>query len=325
MARTAFTAPAHTVWQRNPGQFGTASTVSPDAAPSFVYGGDGLLDHRMPYNKYNALGNGSAGMCIGWLDGGQGIITLDCTPAVAATTNNIAAAQTVTTSTALTLVSVSGAGIVVSAAAFVSMPLANTIPSGTLCVQAIPTYCFIGIRDITMAYDPTSALALAVSITASAGASGTVVFTVRGFDFYGQAMSEQITAATNTTTNGKKAFKWITSVTPSAADGANTYSVGTSVIAGFHLAIDTAPYAAVSANNAAYGIPGTFVAALTSAAPTATNADVRGTCVITNNHTVVTCTPSTYRLTGDTLAANVFTQPPTPLSVGLFGQVQFTS
>lgn len=318
MARTAFTAPAHIVLQRK--ALGNVSNA-PDSAPSLSYAGTlGLMDHRMAWNKYNALGNGAAAMCIGWLPGNFGYVVCDVTAPANGTTANIAALQNVPAGLALTLTA--GTGVTTNSNPFVSLPFLNTIPAGTLCIGTLPKYCFVGSRDISAYYDPTSALALAVFISAASGAAGQA-FVVRGYDFYGQPMAEQITAVTNTSVSGKKAFKWITSVTGTSAEAEN-YSVGTTLLAGFHLAVDTAPYAAVSINNATATVPTTFVAALTSAVPTATNADVRGTTAITaSDHTVIWATPSVYRLT-NTYSGTAFTEPPTPLFVGLFGQVQFT-
>jgi len=313
MARTAFTAPAHVVQQRSPGSFTGVSTVQPDSAISLFYGGQGLLDHRLPYNKFNALGNGALAAVVGWVSDGA-IVVLDVTPPATAV-NNIAVAANVVAAVPMTLVSSSGAGIIAMTAATVPtmFPFGTVPAAGSLAIGAIPTYLKLGIRDVAAYYDPTTALTLAVSITGSGGSAG-VNFVVRGYDYYGQAMSETIAGpAGATTTNGKKAWKIITSVTPATTD-AHNYSVGTTLITGLNLAADAAPYVGVSVNLAAFAIPTTFVAA-DATTVSATTGDVRGTCVITAVRTIITVVPTALRLV---TAA-------TPLSTGLFGVTNFTS
>lgn len=80
--------------------------------------------------------------------------------------------------------------------------------------------------------DARQSLARGVSITGVAGGSGGI-FIVSGLDIYGQPMTEQINATAGaTTTFGKKAFKYILSVTPQFSNAFN-YSVGTSDVFGF--------------------------------------------------------------------------------------------
>jgi hypothetical protein len=72
-------------------------------------------------------------------------------------------------------------------------------------------------------WDPIQTLARNISITplVTTGLGG--AFIVNGWDIHNQAMSESITVAASTTTSyyGKKAFKYIASITPSAAAAAN--------------------------------------------------------------------------------------------------------
>ena len=78
-------------------------------------------------------------------------------------------------------------------------------------------------------FDPSQGICRAVSITGNAGSTSNVC-TVKGYDVYGQPMTEAITAATGVTTNGRKAFKYIVSVTPGTTDAGHTLSVGTTDI-----------------------------------------------------------------------------------------------
>jgi hypothetical protein len=329
MARSAFTAPAHIVAQRQPGQFTNPNgTVQPDSAQSLGYGGGGLLDHRMPWNKYNALGNGALGMAVGWNDDAD-VCVMDATP-VAAATANIAALQNVTNGTPLTLVSVAGAGVSVLATAYTTMPFGSVLPAGSVVMGSstgtsgtvpagAPGYMFLGIRDISAYYDPTTALTYVLSVSGVASGTGGV-FILRGFDFYGQPMSESITVgAGSNTVAGLKAWKSVTSVTPQFTD-AHNYSVGTTLAVGLHLACDYAGYMIPYVNAAGYSTNPTIVASLGSAtintASTATNADVRGTFIPTAVRTLLYVTPSARRVNNPQSLGG--------MSVGLFGVAQFT-
>lgn len=306
MARTAFTAPAHIVKQRNaPGNTAT----QPDSAPSLGYGGMSLIDPRLVWNKYNGLGNGAACAAIGWA-GQDDITVLDYTPPAASTTN-IAAANTVTSGTAMTLVSSSGSGVVVTSAAFVALPSLQTIPSGSIAMGTQMGYLFLGIRDITGYYDPTKAWACAVQVTAAASATGGA-FIIRGADVYGFPLAEQITAVANSSVNGKKAFKWVTSVTPQFTDGSHNYSVGTTDITGLNLAADSAGYVTEWLSGTGYTANPSITAAVTTNPATATTGDVRGTITLTNAAYVLSVSVSAARATT------------VPLSTGLFGVAQFT-
>jgi len=116
----------------------------------------------------------------------------------------------------------------------------------------------------------------AVSITqAAAGTQRT--FTVSGYDYYGQAMSEAITSTVSSTVNGKKAFFLITGVTVAGGGTTTAVTVGTSDILGLPVRVFNVAYvASVKSNNTLAQDAGTFVAADTATATTTTG-DVRGT------------------------------------------------
>jgi hypothetical protein len=101
-------------------------------------------------------------------------------------------------------------------------------------------------------------------------------FTVSGYDYYGQAMSEVITVATaGTAVTGKKAFFTISGVT--IAGSATAAVVGTSDVLGLPVRVFNVAYvASVKSNNTLAQDAGTFVAADTATATTTTG-DVRGT------------------------------------------------
>jgi hypothetical protein len=118
----------------------------------------------------------------------------------------------------------------------------------------------------------------AVSVTTGAGSPTARNFTVSGFDYYGQAMSEVIasSASASTAVNGKKAFYQISGITVSGGTVV-AITVGTTDIIGIPVRVFDAGYvASVKYNNALTADAGTFVAAAMATATTTTG-DVRGT------------------------------------------------
>lgn len=115
----------------------------------------------------------------------------------------------------------------------------------------------------------------AVSITQVA-AGANVNFTISGYDFYGQAMTQLITSSTGATVTTLKAFYQISQV---AVAGATTtaVTVGTSDVLGIPIRIIDGAYVDnFGYNNSIVDDNGTFVAAVTATATSSTG-DVRGT------------------------------------------------
>lgn len=120
----------------------------------------------------------------------------------------------------------------------------------------------------------------AVSVTTGTGSPAAADFTVSGYDYYGQAMSEVITSSgtQSTAVNGKKAFYQISSITVSGGTTV-AITIGTTDILGLPVRVTNAGYLArVGYNNTLAEDAGTFVAAATATATTTTG-DVRGTYV----------------------------------------------
>lgn len=326
--RSAMTAPCHVIAQRSPGQFGSSSTVQPDSAQSLEFGGGGLIDHRMPYAKLNAAGFGVGAIAVGWNSGNE-VLVMDATP-VAASTTNIAPSNNATSGTPLPLVTVSGGGVSVLAAPYTTLPFASVFPTGSVVMGSAtgvsglvpagaPGYQFVGLRDVTAYYDPTTALTYVIQITGSVSGTGGA-FIVRGFDFYGQPMAETITVGAGAVSQaGLKAWKCVTSVTPQFTD-AHGYSVGTTLNVGLHIAVDYAGYFFPYNNTTGWVTNPTIVPSLGSTtintASTATSADVRGTFVPTAVRTLLYVTTSTRRTANPASLGG--------MSVGLFGVTQFT-
>lgn len=117
----------------------------------------------------------------------------------------------------------------------------------------------------------------AVSVTAAAAAT-TRNFTVSGYDYYGQAMSEVIASTASSTVNGLKAFFQITSITVSGATS-TAVTVGTTDILGCPVRFNNKGYLArVGWDNTLAENAATVVVADGTTATTTTG-DVRGTVV----------------------------------------------
>jgi hypothetical protein len=158
----------------------------------------------------------------------------------AAVTNNIAASQTA-----------AGAGAV-------------TLTAGTSAKSVVR-------NDGTTAIQLDLPRALKVNCSTTARA-----FTINGYDYYGQAMSEVITVATAATAvTGKKAFFQVTSAT--IAGSATAVVIGTSDVLGLPVRVFNVAYVtSVKSNSTLAQDAGTFVAA-DMATATTTTGDVRGT------------------------------------------------
>lgn len=118
-------------------------------------------------------------------------------------------------------------------------------------------------------------VARAVTITSGADESANNI-TVKGYDQYGEAMTQTLAGAATGTVTTTKAFKSIYSVT-SSANFAGTITVGTSDTFGMPVAVVDVDYIINAKWNATLAAnAGTFVAAVATTA-SATTGDVRGT------------------------------------------------
>lgn len=158
----------------------------------------------------------------------------------------------------------------------------DTTSSTTITAQATGTtalaqpFGLLGQPSSVYLWNPQALVARAVNVTGSASATGGNI-TISGYDIYGVPMSEVIAApASATTVNGKKAFKYISSVVPAFTD-AHNYSVGTTDIYGFPLRSDFFSDVAINYNAAAVTASTGYVAAVTTSPATTTTGDVRGT------------------------------------------------
>ena len=192
------------------------------------------------------------------------------------------------------------------------LSITATISNSTLD-GVVNTRLGFGSANTIQLWNPQALSARNVVVTPTS-ATTTNTWTVKGYDVYGFPMSEAIaTAANSTAVAGKKAFKYITSVTPSTTDTA-TFTVGTGSVFGFALRSDTfgdvlINYAASSQNPALITASTNYVASVGTYATTTTG-DVRGTFTSTaavGNRFLFRQSPTVYNV-GST--------------VGLFGVTQ---
>jgi hypothetical protein len=116
------------------------------------------------------------------------------------------------------------------------------------------------------------------TLTVATTNQSAITFTVRGFDEYGNAMTETIAGPNANTVQGKKAFKRITQVAASAAIATNGVSVGFGDVLGLPVYLPSAGWILKELQDGAAATAGTPVAGdVTAGGPTGTTGDVRGT------------------------------------------------
>ena len=115
----------------------------------------------------------------------------------------------------------------------------------------------------------------ALSVTLVTGGTARA-YTISGYDYYGQPMSEVITSVAAATTNGKKAFYQISGVT-GAGGSVTAITIGTTKLIGLPVRVIDVGYIGTAGWNGTLARDaGTFAAAATATATTTTG-DVRGT------------------------------------------------
>ncbi len=268
MTTTALSSPLATVLENPLGSQGSGSAnQNPGPGPCNWLHGDAILDPRYPFTYYR--GNSELEKYYGWYSGTM-VQLVNAVPSALAAAN-IAASQT-PGSAALTLVSSSGSGITVGT----SITRADTgaTVTGLLAIDTAMAGVGFGQDATVNMWDPTKAICRNVRITSGGNDTG-ITFLVVGYDLYGYPMSEAITGASGGVASGVKAFKYITSITPSGAV-ASTASAGTGDVFGFPLRADYVGQTQINWNSTWVTASTGFTAAVTTTATTTTG-DVRGT------------------------------------------------
>lgn len=192
-------------------------------------------------------------------------------------------------------------------------PLACTVPFGGFGTPG------------NLMWNPQALIGRTVGVTAAASATYTTA-TIAGYDVYGFPMTEAQTLTAGSQSTGKKAFRYIRSVTLSGgtADTTHAYSVDTLAVFGLPLRSDS--FGDLTINSAAALTAVTGITAATgylpsdrTVPPTTTTGDVRGTYAFTAatgaNKLVVRQSPQAYNI-GNNAATQTF---------GLFGSQYVTA
>lgn len=143
------------------------------------------------------------------------------------------------------------------------------------------------VAGLARIHNPREMIARAVSVTAGT-TTATSTITVRGWDVWRQAMSEDIVIPSGnrsaTTFFGSKAFKYISSATPSTTAVGNI-SLGLSDVFGLPMRSDRWEYINAFWNGCSVPTSLGFTAAGTTSPATNTTGDVRGTLQVSTNGT----------------------------------------
>jgi hypothetical protein len=256
--------------------FGQDPTGSnPDVAPSLFAGGVGIADTRPAYGYMPGQGAGQA--TVGFA-GVNNIMTLNAVPAVMATNNIVIAATGMIVGTPITLTA--GAGVTGNVT--VTNAANGRAVRPVLAIDGVAGRISYGTSGTVQLWDPVKSIARNVRLTTAAGDN--YIYRVQGFDLYGYPMSELFQASGATTVSGKKAFKYIASVTPvSGTVFGATVNVGTGDVVGFPLYSSTfygttmpADIAIAWAGTQITSTTGYFAGDITNPA-TGISGDVRGT------------------------------------------------
>lgn len=281
MADSAFSGPLN-VWGATPNLGGLGNTLDyNDAAggPSLFLNGFGTMD---PRNQFTYQPGGQKG-AYGWL-GGPDITIINAVPGTLSPVV-IAGAQAAVAGTALTLAT-SSVGPITVGQSITNSATGATVTGllaidGTMSPVTFGSNTVGGLGLVTSGFqsiwDPTKALSRCVTVT-SVGNDSAGSFLVKGYDVYGFPMSEAITGGNATLATGKKAFKYIASVTPAGTLTGSNVSVGVSDTYGLMLRSDLFQYfqiywpdtTLISSNSG-------WTAAVTTSPATTTTGDVRGT------------------------------------------------
>lgn len=269
-----------TSWNGPTGTFGAnAFDNNPQAGPSFFFCGTTLLD---PRTFFTFQPGGATDKAFYNFGATSNLTVIDQVPSALSTTA-IAAAQVPVANTPLTLVSTTGGGITVGQS--VINPATGQTVSSLLAIDGAMGSVAFG-TGVSAAggpvniWDPTKSIARNIQI-ASVGNDSAATAKVVGFDIYGFQMSETITLANATTATGKKAFKYVQSITPAGTLSGSNVSVGQGDKYGLPLRCDRLPYTSIWWNTVLNtGASGTFVAADTTSPATSITGDVRGTWLV---------------------------------------------
>lgn len=173
-----------------------------------------------------------------------------------------------------------------------------------------------------LAFDPVQAMTRALSVTAGSVTGGTATILVSGFDIYGNAMTELLTASGTTTVAGKKAFKYVSNVIPSTSGTLTNYTIGIADVVGLPLRCDRFGSIEVTLGTGKMATSAGFTSALATTS-NATTADVRGALVLNTVGGAIMTSNGTGRLTVvQTIPLLAMINASPQASTSLFGAAQ---
>lgn len=178
-------------------------------------------------------------------------------------------------------------------------------PSETAIQPPLAAYPFLA-GGPGLFLDQRQAAARGVRVVGASGSTGGTL-TIRGWDIYGQPMTDTLTVAAGASTGWSlKTFKYIASVTPNFTDAGHNYTVGTSDVFGFAFRSGSVEETKVWWANALMTSNTGWVTADTTTPPTALTGDVRGTIQVSasGGGSGIGSTVSNGSLSGTTLSGN---------------------
>ena len=173
----------------------------------------------------------------------------------------------------------------VPVAAITNAPIGSALPpvptgASSAGIFPVAVYPFVA-GGLSAFLNPPEALARCVSVTGTAGAAAQLV-AVRGYDVFNFPLTETINFAGGVSTAyGKKAFKYVASITPPTAGG--TISAGWGDTFGLHVRSDKWEYTNLFYNGTFLTTSAGWLAGDKTNPATGITGDVRGTLQVSTN------------------------------------------
>lgn len=311
------------VFGQAPAQPGTPGTTDYNTTdgPSLFNCGALIMDPRkiFTYNPGNNYGGSSNALPVyGWLGTGGDIPLIDQAPTTIST-NSIAQTQAVTSSTPLTLTASNTNNVTLTT---IVAPESGATISVLAIDGAMGTVTFGSDASIAV-WDPTKSISRCITITTTGNDLG-ATWSVAGRDLYGIKVTESISASSSAATlTSKKAYKYISSITPvtTGTFGSTSVVVGVSDTYGLPMYVSNGAYASIFLNNISISSTDVTAGMGLATVATSTTADVRGTWASTTasngtNRIIAFVTPSVAAM-NTTINGDV--------SHGIIGALQFSS
>lgn len=244
--------------------------------PSMFNVGAFIMDPRYAY-AYSP-GNAPTAVVYGWGGIGGSIPVIDQVPTVVST-NSVAQSQVPASGTALTLTA-SNTNNVTIGVSITSPETGNTV-SGLRAIDGAMTTVTFGSDANVAAWNPQTSISRCVTITVASSTRDDSAgsWTIAGRDIYGYTVTETITGSSiGGTLTSRKAYKYISAITPSGTIASTGVIVGVADVYGLPLFASNGQYVTTYFNNALV-VSSTNVTAGQTLGTTATSTtpDVRGT------------------------------------------------